>query len=156
MGGSIDTGNCSPMAEFNIFADPEAAKIVLGSGLPIIMVGLNIGRKAVILEEQSNSLNKSGRAGQMIYSLFTHYRSGSLKAGLKMFDSTAIAYLCEPQMYKTKPCHVEVETSSTLTYGCTVVDTLNMLNNKPNVTVCMDIDEKRFREWFVGEISRIK
>lgn len=154
MGGSITRGNKSPMAEFNIYVDPEAAKIVFHSGIPVVMCGLDVGLKALIYYEQSLKLKETNKTGEMIYSLFSHYRGGSLKTGLKMYDSTAIAYLLAPDMYTVQACFVDIETKGELTYGCTVVDLKNYWKKPANAKVCVDIDAEKFRDWFVKELSK--
>lgn len=154
MGGSCTRGNKSPMAEFNIYVDPEAAKIVFASGLPITMCGLDIGLKALIYHEQSLQLKNTNKTGEMIYAMFNHYRGGSLKTGLKMYDPTAIAYLLEPEMFETQKCFVDVEIKSDLTYGTTVVDLRGYMNQEPNVNVCTDIDGERFKKWFIEVLSK--
>lgn len=154
MGGSLTRGNKSPMGEFNIATDPEAADIVFKSGLPIVMVGLDVGLKALVYPEDSEKIKQMNKSGEMIYSLFQHYRGGSLKTGLKMYDSCAMAYLLDPEMFKTQDCYVEVETSSPLTKGCTVADIKNYWKKESNVKVTLDIDADRFKKWFITALSK--
>lgn len=154
MGGSTTRGNKTPMGEFNIATDPEAADIVFKSGLPIVMCGLDLGRKALLYKEDSERIKELNKTGAMIYSLFKHYRGGSLNKGLKMYDSFAIAYILKPEMFETKDCYVAIETSSPLTKGCTVVDLNNYWRKKPNVKVCLDINESEFKKWLIDAISK--
>lgn len=154
MGGSTTRGNKTPMGEFNIATDPEAADIVFKSGLPIVMCGLDLGRKALLYKEDSERIKELNKTGAMIYSLFKHYRGGSLNKGLKMYDSFAIAYILKPEMFETKDCYVAIETSSPLTRGCTVVDLNNYWREKPNVKVCLDVNESEFKKWLIDAMRK--
>lgn len=154
MGGSTIRGNKTPMGEFNMATDPEAADIVFRSGLSIVMCGLDLGENALLYKEDSERIRRLNKTGDMIYSLFKHYRGGSLHKGLKMYDSFAIAYIVEPEMFKTQDCYVAVETSSPLTKGCTVVDLNNYWGKKSNVKVCLGVDEDRFKEWLINAIAK--
>lgn len=154
MGGSITRGNKTPMGEFNMATDPEAADIVFRSGLPIVMCGLDLGEQALLYREDSERIRRLNKTGEMIYSLFKHYRGGRLDKGLKMYDSFAIAYILKPEIFKTQDCFVAVETSSPLTKGCTVVDLNNYWGREPNVKVCLDVDENKFKEWLISAIGK--
>ncbi|GAA0134068.1 ribonucleoside hydrolase RihC [Paenibacillus sp. YSY-4.3] len=154
MGGSTARGNAGVMAEFNIFADPEAAKIVFQSNLPVVMVGLDVGLKALVYPEDSEQLKDMNETGRMIYQLFQKYRGGSMKTGLKMYDSCAIAYLLQPEMFTVADTFVDIELSGTLTSGCTVVDLKGYLGQDSNAKVCVDIDPQMFKMWFMEGLSK--
>jgi len=154
MGGSTTRGNFGVMAEFNIAADPEAAKMVFQSNLPIVMVGLDVGLKALVYPEDSAKLKDMNKTGNMIYQLFQKYRGGSLKTGLKMYDSTAIAYLLQPEMFQVVDTFVDVELSGSMTTGCTVVDLKGYLKKTNNAKVCVDIDPQMFKQWFMESLSK--
>ncbi|AIF44853.1 ribonucleoside hydrolase RihC [Virgibacillus sp. SK37] len=154
MGGSTARGNAGVMSEFNIFADPEAAKIVFDSGISLTMVGLDIGLKALIYPEDSQQLKELNRTGDMLYQLFQRYRGGGLKTGLKMYDSTAIGYLLNPDMFETVDAFVDIELEGSLTKGCTVVDLKNYTGNKPNATVAVDIDPVQYKDWLIECIKK--
>jgi non-specific riboncleoside hydrolase len=154
MGGSTTRGNSGVMAEFNVHADPEAAKIVFHSDIPIVMAGLDVGWKALIYPEDSEKLKEMNKTGKMIYQLFQKYRGGSMKTGLKMYDSCAIAYLLRPEMFTVKESYVDIELSGTLTAGCTVTDLKGYLNQAPNAKVCVDIDEDQFKQWFLSSLKK--
>ncbi|MCJ8008684.1 ribonucleoside hydrolase RihC [Lederbergia wuyishanensis] len=154
MGGSTTRGNAGVMSEFNMFADPEAAKIVFQSNIPIVMAGLDVGWKALIYPEDSEQLLDMNETGKMVYQLFKKYRGGSMKTGLKMYDSFAIAYLLEPNMFKTVDTFVDVELSGTLTAGCTVVDLKGYLGKQSNAKVCTDVDAQMFTDWFFNSLRK--
>ncbi|WP_068776776.1 ribonucleoside hydrolase RihC [Paenibacillus sp. FJAT-26967] len=154
MGGSTGRGNSGVMAEFNIFADPEAAKIVFQSGLPTVMVGLDVGLKALVYPEDSEQLKDMNQTGRMIYQLFQKYRGGSMKTGLKMYDSCAIAYLLQPEMFQVVDTFVDVELGGSLTTGCTVVDLKGYLKKASNAKVCVDLDPQMFKLWFMESLKK--
>ncbi len=154
MGGSASRGNKGVMSEFNVATDPEAAKIVFDCGLPLVMAGLDVGWKALVLPEDSAKLPQLGEVGRMAYCLFQKYRGGSMKTGLKMYDSCAIAYLLKPELYEMVETCVDVELSGSMTAGCTLVDLKGYLGKPNNAKVCMDIDQELFRKWFLESIAR--
>lgn len=154
MGGSAGRGNKGVMSEFNIATDPEAAKIVFDSGLPIVMAGLDVGWKALVYPEDSAKLLEMGKTGEMAYSLFKKYRGGTFGTGLKMYDSCAVAYLLCPELFTVEETFVDIELAGSMTRGCTVVDLKGYLKQKPNAKVCTDIDGEKFRKWFLEYAGR--
>ena len=154
MGGSAGRGNKGVMSEFNIATDPEAAKIVFDSGLPLVMAELDVGWKALVLPEDSAKLPQLGEVGRMAYCLFQKYRGGSMKTGLKMYDSCAVAYLLKPEMYQMEETYVDVELNGSMTKGCTLVDLKGYLGKPANAKVCMDINQEMFRAWFLESVGR--
>lgn len=154
MGGSASRGNKGVMSEFNVATDPEAARIVFNSGLPLVMAGLDVGWKALVLPEDSAKLPQLGEVGRMAYCLFQKYRGGSMKTGLKMYDSCAMAYLLKPEMYEIAETYVDVELAGTMTAGCTLVDLKGYLGKPNNAKVCMSINQELFRTWFLDGIAR--
>ena len=154
MGGSASRGNKGVMSEFNVATDPEAAKIVFNSGLPIVMAGLDVGWKALVYLEDSEKMRTMNKTGEMAYCLFKKYRGGSFNTGLKMYDSCAMAYLLKPDLYKVTDTYVDIETQAQMTRGCSVVDLKGYLKHEPNAKVCMDIDGDKFREWFLSCIEK--
>ena len=154
MGGSASRGNKGVMSEFNVATDPEAAKIVFNSGLPLVMAGLDVGWNALVLPEDSAKLPQLGEVGRMAYCLFQKYRGGSMKTGLKMYDSCAMAYLLKPEMYEIAETYVDVELAGTMTAGCTLVDLKGYLGKPNNAKVCMSINQELFRTWLLDCIAR--
>lgn len=154
MGGSASRGNKGVMSEFNVALDPEAAHIVFHSGVEQVMVGLDVGLKALVLPEDSEEIKGMNKTGYMAYSLFKRYRGGSFHTGLKMYDASAVAYLLAPELFTTEFTYLDVELAGSMTAGCTLVDIKGYLGKEPNATVCMDIDGDRFREWFKASIRK--
>jgi pyrimidine-specific ribonucleoside hydrolase len=151
MGGGIFRGNMTPLAEFNIYVDPEAAAIVFASGIPIVMCGLDVTHKAVVFQEDIDLFraigNKTGVAAANIlefYSRFYRENRTELDGGAALHDPCAIAWLMNPAMFKTKSCFVAVETKGELTSGATVVDFYNVLNRAPNAVVAYDINREEY------------
>ncbi|MBO0446531.1 ribonucleoside hydrolase RihC [Enterococcus ureilyticus] len=154
MGGALGRGNQGVLSEFNIAADPEAAKIVFESKISLTMVGLDVGEKALVLPKEREQIQKMNKTGDMIDHLFRKYRGGSLDTGLKMYDGCAIAYLLAPEMFDVKQAYVAVETQGMLTAGATLVDLDGYLGKEDNCRVCVDLDEQRFRQWFLEAIEK--
>jgi len=154
MGGSASRGNKGVMSEFNIAVDPEAADIVFSSGIDIVMVGLDVGWKALIYPEDSKLIKSFNKSGEMIYSLFQHYRGKGLKNGLKMYDSCAIAYLLEPEMYTVADTYVTIEIDGKYTKGVTIVDLKGYLKKENNAKVCLDINQDMFKKWILKALKK--
>lgn len=154
MGGSASRGNKGVMSEFNVATDPEAAKIVFDSGLPIAMAGLDVGWNALVYPQDSEKIREMGKTGDMAYCLFKKYRGGSFGTGLKMYDSCAMAYLLCPEMFTIEETFVDIELRGEMTRGCTVVDLKGYLKKAPNAKVCTAIDGDKFREWFLDSVSK--
>lgn len=152
MGGGAKTGNWTPVAEYNIFADPEAAKVVYNAGIPIIMAGLDVTHKAKITREENEILRAQGNeisifAAELIdyFSKF-HYEIEGFD-GCTLHDPTAIAALLYPELFEYQDCNVDVEVDGTLTRGMTVVDVLNykekIYGEKTNKNVRVLFDVRR-------------
>lgn len=156
MGGTCGRGNKGVLSEFNVASDPEAAAIVFSSGVPIAMAGLDVGWAAMLRPEDSERIRDLNETGKMFYSMFGHYRGGSLKTGLKMYDAHAMAYLLDPGMYETQDVYVGIELAGSMTKGCTLVDLRGRLHKPANATVCIGIDAERFRTWLIDSIARCR
>ena len=154
MGGSLTRGNSGIMSEYNIEFDPEAAKIVFDSGVPIVMVGLDLGLKALILLEDSKKIKEMNKVGDMFYHLFNRYRGGSMQTGLTMYDSTAIAYLLRPDLFDVVDSFMDVELTGKYTTGATIVDLQGILKKESNAKICVDINQEEFKKWFLTSIEQ--
>ncbi|MET5963344.1 ribonucleoside hydrolase RihC [Citrobacter amalonaticus] len=151
MGGSGGRGNFTPNAEFNIAVDPEAAARVFESGIEIVMCGLDVTNQAMLTPDYLASLPTLNRTGKMLHALFSHYRSGTMRTGVRMHDLCAIAWLVRPDLFTVKPCFVAVETRGDYTAGTTVVDIEGRMNRPANVQVALEINVAAFQQW-VAEV----
>jgi pyrimidine-specific ribonucleoside hydrolase len=162
MGGGIFRGNMTPLAEFNIFADPEAAHLVFKSGIPITMCGLDVTHKALVFQKDIDLLrsigNKTGNAAADLmdfFSIFYRTNRTELDGGAALHDPCAIAWLMEPEMFTSKSCFVDVEINGTLTTGTTVVDFYDVTGKEPNVEVVYDIDRERYIQMLYDAIRKL-
>ena len=148
MGGGLDHGNRRATAEFNILVDPEAADIVFSSGIPITLCPLDVTEKAFIVPEEIDKLKNRGKVSQLIARLLTSYfqfYSSIGYPGCPLHDPCTIAYLIDPSLFSTEEYHVVIETEGKHTTGMTVADKRPYgMGEKPNVSVCVDIDRDRF------------
>ena len=125
MGGSLSGGNITPAAEFNVYVDPEAARIVFQSGTPITMVGLDATRKTSLTEEHVRMLEAalnpvSQAAAKIGRNSINHNREQGFLVGPNMHDSLAVAGFLDPSLLTLKEYYVDVETGGELTAGETL------------------------------------
>ena len=144
MGGSIGLGNVTPAAEFNIWADPEAAERVFASGLDLTMIGLDVTHQALLMEADAERLRTSGRTGRMVAELYDFFhrfhRDTYGFGGSPIHDAVALAYVFRPELVQTEHRHVAIECDSELTRGRTVVDLWRRTAEEPNAHVAVGID----------------
>ncbi|MEY8661678.1 ribonucleoside hydrolase RihC [Ligilactobacillus faecis] len=152
MGGTLGRGNMTSAAEFNVFTDPHAAAIVYNSGIPLVMVGLDVTLTGRITDETTAKVAKLGRAGKMLSAILGHDFDHD-ETGTAVHDLQTIFYLLHPEAFQTKDLWVDVVLSGPA-IGETVADIRGAYHNgKTNVKVCVDIDTKAFNEWFLTEVS---
>jgi pyrimidine-specific ribonucleoside hydrolase len=125
MGGSLSGGNITPAAEFNVYVDPEAARIVFQSGIPITMVGLDVTRKTALTEDYVRQLEAgqnpvSQAAAKIARSAIAHNRQQGFAIDPHMHDSLAVAAFLDPSLLKFEDYYVDVETAGELTAGETL------------------------------------
>jgi inosine-uridine nucleoside N-ribohydrolase len=125
MGGSLSGGNITPAAEFNVYVDPEAARIVFQSGIPITMVGLDVTRRTSLTDDHVRTLEAaqnpvSQAAAKIGRNAINHNRERGFLAGPNMHDSLAIAGFVDPAILKLQDYYVDVETTGELTAGETL------------------------------------
>ncbi|MBO0411164.1 ribosylpyrimidine nucleosidase [Enterococcus hulanensis] len=149
MGGAYGTGNFTPSAEFNIFADPEAAHVVFSSGAPIVMMGLDLTNQTLCTMDIIERMEAVGNAAAklfgdiMRFTLKSQFECFGLAAG-PLHDATCVGYLICPEAFETQEMFVEVDINRGPCYGRTVCDELNVLNKQSNTKVGKKIDAERF------------
>ncbi|MGI6640491.1 MAG: nucleoside hydrolase [Limnochordia bacterium] len=154
MGGSIGVGNFTPAAEFNIYADPEAAKIVFESGVPITMIGLELTHQAMVSPEVAEEVRMIGTpVAHLVTQLLSDYGEAYRQlmgfSGPPVHDVCAVAYAIDPSLIETTPMRVDIETTPGLCYGRTVCDFYGITGREPNADVALTLDQRRFWPLFV-------
>jgi inosine-uridine nucleoside N-ribohydrolase len=148
MGGAIGEGNATSAAEFNIWVDPESAQRVFSSGIDLTMVGLDVTYRAIVSPAELEELRGLGRAGVVVAAIldaFPPYRRYSwYPEGYPVHDAVAVAELVCPGLLTTEYVNVEVECSSELSRGRTVVDRRGHRGRPPNARVAVDVDTAAF------------
>ena len=170
MGGAIHGGNVTPVAEFNIYVDPEAARIVFLSGVPIVMSTWDASQSVVLTPALSVKI-KPTQPGAIIAAAATAQAKGRDREGQTMFDPVAVAAFLDPTLVTTQKMYVDVETHGELTAGQTVAYVAGPIRGsplmdgqpgtevriaqfKPNVDVVIKVDAARFFELFIDRLNR--
>lgn len=156
MGGSIGPGNITPAAEFNVYVDPEAARDVFGSGVPVTMVGLDATHRALATEEHLRRLSSMGGVGEIVADLLVEPawrpRGG---AAQPVHDAVAVAAALEPGVLVTRQMRVEVECAGEHTTGETVCDPEGVSGKATNAEVAVDLDADRIMELLLDAVGRL-
>jgi inosine-uridine nucleoside N-ribohydrolase len=125
MGGSLSGGNITPAAEFNLYVDPEAARIVFDADIPLTMVGLDVTRKCRVTEQHIEQLEAANNpvsqaAGKILRATYERMRHGGEVTDIELHDALTVASLIDPGVITRKDYYVEVETSGEWTAGQTL------------------------------------
>ena len=159
-GGFFEGGNVTPTAEFNIYVDPHAADIVFKSGIPIVMMPLDVTHKALTTAKRTQAFRTLGtRVGNATADMLEFFeRFDEEKYGTDggpLHDPCVIAYLLQPELFKGRNCNVTVETDSELTMGMTVIDWWGVTKRPKNAMVMRDIDHDAFFALLVERLGRL-
>ena len=149
MGGSVDNGNTSTAAEFNIMCDPEAAHVVFSSGVTVRMVGLNVTRKVIVTDEVVNRMEKiNNKASDMFVKLMKVFNENQRKtfgvAAGPLHDPATIASIIDNDLIKWQKMNVVIDISHGPSYGRTNCDVFDYLHAPHNAYVAMDIDVNKY------------
>jgi ribosylpyrimidine nucleosidase len=149
MAGAYLEGNSTPSAEFNIYADPEAAHVVFNAGIPLVMVGLEVTAQAIVTVADLQRLRATGtQLSHLSAGLIQHqiqWFIDNLGAdGGQVYDACAVAAVVEPGLLRTAAMHVDIELRGELTRGRTVADISGWQRRTPNLEVGVGIDRDRF------------
>ncbi len=157
MGGAIGVGNRMPAAEFNIWADPEAAAIVFDCGRPLTMSPLEVTHQALATGEVLDRLRASNRpvasfAADLLTFFGDTYRNVFGFPAPPVHDPCAVAAVIDPDILQAHTIRVEIETEGEWTSGRTVCDIYGVLGKEPNVRVGYALDVPRFWEMLISTI----
>jgi purine nucleosidase len=147
MGGSYTRGNATPAAEFNIYADPEAAAQVFAAGWQVAMIGLDLTLQAVVDQGIVDRMHQLGRLGVELVAPLATFWTNPLDDewdGQALHDVCAVAWVARPDLFVARPARVDVELTGTFTRGMTVVD---FHSDKPNAVVPTRIDVPGFWDY---------
>ena len=157
MGGSIAEGNMTPAAEFNIWADPEAAARVFASGLDVTMIGLDVTHGALLTPAWAERFRAAGRVGTFVAELVEFFKRYHARTygwdGAPIHDAVALAHAFRPGIVRTEYVNVEVELESDLNRGRTVVDRWRRTDRAPNAHVGVAIDADALFELLLERIA---
>ncbi|SMR72965.1 purine nucleosidase [Aliiroseovarius halocynthiae] len=161
MGGAyFEVGNVTPAAEFNIYVDPQAADIVFRSGVPLVVMPLDVTHKALVTKPRNDAFRAlPGAVGHAVaemtdfFERFDKEKYGS--EGAPLHDPTVIAYLIRPDLFTGRNINVQIETQSELTMGMTVADWWGVTDHPPNATFIGDLDADGFFDLLTERIARL-
>jgi inosine-uridine nucleoside N-ribohydrolase len=161
MGGAVNFGNTTPAAEFNIYADPEAAHVVFSSGVPLTMVGLDVTHQTQALPERRARIEAIGTplanlVGQWINFFGDRYREVYGFPGPPLHDPCAVAEVIRPGIVRARRLAVEIDLSHGPSYGRTLCDLRKVTGKPPNADVGESIDVDAFWDLLVETIGRFK
>jgi purine nucleosidase len=161
MGGAyFEVGNITPAAEFNIYVDPEAAAVVFRSGVPLVVLPLDVTHKALTSKARIDAFRALGtRVGTVVaewtdfFERFDVQKYGS--QGAPLHDPCVIAYLLRPDLFSGRFINVEIETKGEFTLGMTVADWWGVSGRAPNALFIGQVDEAGFFDLLLERIARL-
>lgn len=159
MGGSIGLGNTTPAAEFNIYVDPEAAREVFDSGLPITMSGLDVTHQAGAGPKERERLRSLGEVGGVVAG-FLEFFAATYESiygfdAPPLHDPVAVAAVLDPTLLKTRLMNVDVECEGELTRGETVCDFYGVTGKLANADVGIELDREGFFELLYESLGNL-
>lgn len=160
MGGAIAGGNVTPTAEFNIYADPHAAQVVFAAGLDLTLIGLDVTHQVLTTPERLARIRAIGTpVSHTAANLLAYYGAADAERyglpGAPLHDPCVIAYLLQPELFGGDRLRVEVETTSSLTLGQTVIDRWGVSNHPPNAHVLHSVDAEGFYDLLITRLTSL-
>ncbi len=159
-GGFFEGGNVTPAAEFNIYVDPDAADIVMRSGVPIVMIPLDCTHKALTTAKRIQAFRNLGTEPGMatadlleFFERFDEDKYGT--DGGPLHDPCVIAYLLKPELFSGRQINVAIELASELTVGMTVADWWGVTDRPKNAFYVLGVDHEAFFDLLVDRVGRL-
>lgn len=166
MGGSLRTGNPTPVATFNVWVDPEAARLVIRSGLPFVMCSLDCTRGSFLTPEELEETRRfPNPVADMVRGVTAAYAENTKlenavdgkKRGVDIHDLCTAMYLTHPELFTGEYYYADVETKGELTTGFTLVDyedNLKKSKEEKNVLFLRSVDREQYVKYFMAELAR--
>jgi purine nucleosidase len=161
MGGAyFEVGNTTPAAEFNVYVDPQAADLVLRSGIPVTIIPLDVSHKALTTKPRIARFRALGtRCGRAVAEMLEFFERHDVEKygadGGPLHDPGVIAYLLRPELYRGRKANVAIETIGALTLGMTVVDWWRVTDRPPNAQFMNDVDADGFYDLLTERIGTL-
>jgi purine nucleosidase len=162
MGGAhFNGGNITPVAEFNIYADPDAAKVVLASGVKLVYLPLDVTHKILTSEQRLQQIDAlNNQAGRLVSAILNEYVKGDMVhyglPGGPVHDASVIAWLLKPELFSGRSIHVAIDNREGLGFGQTVADWYDTLKQPKNVLWIEDGDAQGFFDLLTARLGRLK
>ncbi len=162
MGGAyFEVGNITPTAEFNVYVDPEAADVVVKSGVKLTFVPLDVTHRALCTHDHLARFRAAGNAsGQAVASMLDFSErfdiAKSVWVGAPLHDPNVIAYVLQPELYSGRHINVEIETGSELTKGMTVADWWGVTKREKNAVFLREVDAEGFYDLLIERVGRLR
>jgi len=162
MGGAhFNGGNMSPVAEFNIYADPHAAQVVLASGVKLTYIPLDVTHKILTSEQRLKQIaGLNNRAGKLVGGILNEYVKADMAhyglPGGPVHDASVIAYLLKPELFTGKQINVAIDSREGITFGQTLADWYDTLKQNKNVFWIENGDAQGFFDLLTARLGRLK
>jgi purine nucleosidase len=159
-GGFFEGGNITPAAEFNIYVDPEAADIVMRSGVPVVIMPLDVTHQLLTRKDRVKKIADIGTApAKAMVEMLEFFERFDIEKygsdGGPLHDPTVVAYLLKPDLFGGRTCNVEIEVKSELTVGMMVVDWWHVTDRKRNAQYMRSVDADGFFALLTERFARI-
>jgi purine nucleosidase len=159
-GGFSEGGNITPAAEFNIYVDPHAAHVVFESGVPIVVMPLDVTHQVLTTKKRIAAIGALGtpvaKATVELLEFFERFDEQKYGSdGGPLHDPCVVAYLLKPELFQGRDCNVTIECGSELTMGMTVVDWWGVTNRPINATVMRSVDANGFFKLLTARLKSL-
>jgi purine nucleosidase len=161
MGGAMrEGGNTTPSAEFNIYVDPHAARVVFECGRPITVMGLDVTHQVLATPRRVDRIRALGtKTGETVASMLQYFNRFDTEKygseGAPLHDPCTIAYLLKPDLFRGKRVRIDIETGSELTMGATAVDFWGVTGKGPNAVWTHGVDADGFFDLLTERLGRL-
>ncbi|HZX01727.1 nucleoside hydrolase [Kribbella sp.] len=160
MGGSTGRGNIAPLAEANAYVDPEAAEVVVDSGIPFTMCGLNVTHQALVTDDVLARLERIGTplarvCGEWMTYFASTYRKVFGFESPPLHDPVAVARVIDPAIVHCVEANLIIETAGDWTAGATVVDLDGYTGRRPNARIAVELDREAFWDKIIGAVAAL-